>query len=264
MTRRGQSAQPVAAVPVRLWQQTEWLAGCIREPADEIARHYVRSVRANVEAVLESTFALTLNHLTPAERDALVNSFVAHHGAIEPTFHQIATELVRHVQHRHREGTLNWPGQRLALLEYEWACLCVEIDDAQVPRPVAGEEVAAGSRLWLNPTLQLLTLPFVICEGRVVAARQPPHFCALFRCPAHQLVSQALREFDVALLQLLGQQQGVSVAELAARVHHYRSGFDLLGWARYFHRLGLLATQPPSIEPPSIEPQATPFQGDTP
>lgn len=114
--------------PQRMQQQTAWLASRVRLPEDGIASHYARSVRANVESVLESAFPLTHAHWAPVDRWQLVEGFVIAHGAEAPEFHHIATEFVRYVQHRHGEGSLNWPRQRLALLEYEWACLCVEID----------------------------------------------------------------------------------------------------------------------------------------
>lgn len=264
MTRREQGAWPAAAVPPRLWQQTEWLAGRIREPAAELAPHYVRSVRANVEAVLESTFALTLNHLTPVERDALVNGFVAHHGAIEPAFHQIATELVRHVQLGQGEGWLNWPRQRLALLEYEWACLCVEIDEGVVPQVLPGEEVTAESSLVLNPTLQLLELPFAIRRSGVVPTRQGNHFYGLFRSPDHQVVTQRLREWDVALIQLLQQQPGITQATFKQQVQQVRSDFDLIDWARHFHRLGLLTLPVGERQPSTPLPSFSKHQGEFP
>lgn len=228
-----------ATAPQRMQQQTAWLASGIRQPDAQVARHYVRSVRANVASVLESCFVLTLAGLTPDEQRTLVDGFVAHHGALDPAFHHIATECVRYVQDGHREGTLNWPRQRLALLEYEWACLCVEIDEGVVPQPGMGE-VTAASPLWLNPTLQLLALPFAIHRSGVVASRQAHHLYALFRTPDHQVVTQRLREWDVALIQRLQQQQGITRQAFGQQLQQVNSDFDLAQWADHFHRLGLL------------------------
>lgn len=240
--------------PVWLQQQIEWLASRVRQPKENVACHYVRSVRANVEYVLESCFGLTLGYLSPDECRKLVEGFVTHHGALEPAFHHIATEFVRYVQRRCKsapqpggEEPLNWPRQWLALLEYEWACLGVEIDEAQVPLPVIGEKVVAESCLRLNPTLQLLNLPFVIRSNGVVASWQESHYHALFRTPDHQVVTQLLRTQDVALIQRLDQQEVVSVARFEQQLRRFHNGFDLLAWARHFHQLGLLTMQLPVI-----------------
>ncbi|HEH9399457.1 TPA: putative DNA-binding domain-containing protein [Aeromonas sobria] len=240
MDRRLSLITAPKTAPQRMQQQTAWLASRVRLPQDGIASHYARSVRANVASVLESAFVLTHGHWAPVDRWQLVEGFVIAHGADAPEFHHIATEFVRYVQHRHGEGTLNWPKQRLALLEYEWACLCVEIDQGVVPPVVPGEEVTAESPLGLNPTLQLLELPFAIRRSGVLPTRQGNHFYGLFRSPDHQVVTQRLREWDVALIQLLQQQPGITRAAFQQQVQQVRSDFDLTEWARHFHRLGLL------------------------
>ena len=109
-----------------------------------------------------------------------------------------------------------------------------------VPQVVPGEEVTAESSFVLNPTLQLLELPFAIRRSGVVPTRQSNHFYGLFRSPDHQVVTQRLREWDVALIQLLQQQPGISRAAFQQQVKQVRSDFDLTEWARHFHRLGLL------------------------
>ncbi|MGN5140065.1 HvfC family peptide modification chaperone [Aeromonas sp. 164P] len=240
MDRRLALISAPKTAPQRMQLQTAWLASRVRLPQDGIASHYVRSVRANVASVLESVFPLTHAHWAPVERGLLVEGFIIAHSAEAPEFHHIATEFVRYVQHRHGECSLNWPRQRLALLEYEWACLCVEIDQGVVPQVVAGAEVTAESLLSLNPTLQLLELPFAIRRSGVLPTRQGNHFYGLFRSPDHQVVTQRLREWDVALIQLLQQQPGISQAAFQQQVQQVRSDFDLIEWARHFHRLGLL------------------------
>lgn len=240
MDRRLSLISTPKTAPQRMQQQTAWLASRVRLPQDDIASHYARSVRANVASVLESAFPLTHGHWASVDRWQLVEGFVIARGAEAPEFHHIATEFVRYVQHRHSEGSLNWPRQRLALLEYEWACLCVEIDEGVVPQVMPGEEVTAESPLVLNPTLQLLELPFAIRRSGVVPTRQGNHFYGLFRSPDHQVVTQRLREWDVALIQLLQQQPGLSRTAFQQQVQQVRSDFDLTEWARHFHRLGLL------------------------
>lgn len=252
------------AAPQQMQQQTAWLASRVRLPQDGIASQYARSVRTNVASVLESAFPLTHGHWAPVDRWQLVEGFVAHHGACAPEFHHIATEFVRHVQHRHGEGTLNWPKQRLALLEYEWACLCVEIDEGVVPQVVPGEEVTADSLLGLNPTLQLLALPFAIRRSGVVPTRQGNHCYALFRSPDHQVVTQRLREWDVALIQQLQQQPGITCAAFQQQVQQVRSDFDLAQWARHFHRLGLLTLLVGERQPGAPVPSFSKHQGEFP
>lgn len=229
--------------PPQMQRQLQWLAERIRQPQEGIADQYVHSVRTNVEGVLACAFPLSQGYWAEIDRLQLIEGFVAHHGAAEPEFHHIATEFVCYVQQLHGEGKLNWPKQRLALLEYEWACLGVEIDEARVPHPAADEEVNSASRLMLNPTLKLLSLPFTIRNCGVIATRQQQHFYALFRAPDHQVVTQLLREVDVALIQLLEGSEGVTQAQFNQQVQPYRSDFDVLEWARHFHELGLLCIQ---------------------
>lgn len=264
MDRRLSLITAAKAAPQRMQQQTAWLASRVRLPQDGIASQYARSVRANVESVLESAFSLTHGHWAPVDRWQLVEGFVAHHGADAPEFHHIATEFVRYVQHRHGEGSLNWPKQRLALLEYEWACLCVEIDEGVVPQVVWGEEVTAESSFVLNPTLQLLALPFAISRSGVVPTRQGNHFYGLFRSPDHQVVTQRLREWDVALIQLLQQQPGIARAAFQQQVQQVRSDFDLTEWARHFHRLGLLTLPVGERQPGAPLPSFSKHQGEFP
>ncbi|MCF5892123.1 putative DNA-binding domain-containing protein [Aeromonas veronii] len=261
MDRRLSLITSPKTAPQRMQQQTAWLASRVRLPQDGIASHYARSVRANVESVLESAFPLTHAHWAPVDRWQLVEGFVIQYGAEAPEFHHIATEFVRYVQHRHSEGSLNWPRQRLALLEYEWACLCVEIDEGVV---VPGEEVTAESPLWLNPTLQLLELPFVIRRSGVVPTRQGNHFYGLFRSPDHRVVTQRLREWDVALIQLLQQQPGITQAAFQQQVQQVRSDFDLSEWARHFHRLGLLTLSVGERQPGAPLPPFSKHQGEFP
>lgn len=264
MDRRLSLITAPKVVPQRMQQQTAWLASRVRLPQDGIASQYARSVRANVESVLESVFPLTHGHWEPVDRWQLVEGFVAHHGADAPEFHHIATEFVRYVQHRHGEGSLNWPKQWLALLEYEWACLCVEIDEGVVPQAVPGEDMTAKNPLRLNPTLQLLELPFAISRSGVVPTRQSNHFYGLFRSPDHQVVTQRLREWDVALIQLLQPQQGIIQAAFQQQVQQVRSDFDLAEWARHFHQLGLLTLPVGERQPATPLPSFSKHQGEFP
>ncbi|MGY3853464.1 HvfC/BufC family peptide modification chaperone [Aeromonas aquatilis] len=264
MDRRLSLITAPKTAPQRMQQQTAWLASRVRLPQDGIASHYARSVRANVASVLESCFVLTLAGLTPDDQRTLVDGFVAHHGALDPAFHHIATEFIRYVQHRHGEGSLNWPRQRLALLEYEWACLCVEIDEGVVPQVISGEEVTAESPLVLNSTLQLLELPFAIRRSGVVPTRQGNHFYGLFRSPEHQVVTQRLREWDVALIQLLQQQLRITQGAFQQQVQQVRSDFDLSEWARHFYRLGLLTLPVGERQPGTPLPSFSKHQGEFP
>ncbi|WP_421324497.1 putative DNA-binding domain-containing protein [Aeromonas veronii] len=224
MDRRLSLITAPKTAPQRMQQQTAWLASRVRLPQDGIASHYARSVRANVESVLESAFPLTHAHWAPVDRWQLVEGFVIAHGAEAPEFHHIATEFVRYVQHRHSEGSLNWPRQRLALLE----------------------------------------LPFAIRRSGVVPTRQGSHFYGLFRSPDHQVVTQRLREWDVALIQLLQQQPGSTQAAFQQQVQQVRSDFDLSEWARHFYRLGLLTLSVGERQPGTPLPPFSKHQGEFP
>ncbi|PTS74887.1 DUF2063 domain-containing protein [Aeromonas sp. HMWF036] len=264
MDRRLSLITAPKTAPQRMQQQTTWLASRVRLPHAGIASHYARSVRANVESVLESAFPLTHAHWAQVDRWQLVEGFVIAHGAEAPEFHHIATEFVRYVQHRHSEGSLNWPRQRLALLEYEWACLCVEIDQGVVPQVLPGVEVTAESPFVLNPTLQLLELPFAIRRSGVLPTRQGNHFYGLFRSPDHRVVTQRLREWDVALIQLLQQQPGITQTAFQQQVQQVRSDFDLTEWARHFYRLGLLTLPVGECQPGTPLPSFSKHQGEFP
>ncbi|MGL5566947.1 MAG: HvfC family peptide modification chaperone, partial [Plesiomonas sp.] len=107
-------------------------------------------------------------------------------------------------------------------------------------------------------------LPFAIRRSGVLPTRQGSHFYGLFRNPAHQVVTQRLREWDVALIQLLQQQPGITQAAFQQQVQQVRSDFDLSEWARHFHRLGLLTLTVGERQPGTPLPPFNKHQGEFP
>ena len=103
-----------------------------------------------------------------------------------------------------------------------------------------------------------------IAASGVLPTRQGNHFYGLFRSPEHQVVTQRLREWDVALIQLLQQQPGITQAAFLQQVQQVRSDFDLSEWARHFHRLGLLTLPVGERQPSTPLPSFSKHQGEFP
>jgi len=68
----------------------------------------------------------------------------------------------------------------------------------------------------------------------------------------------------VALIQLLQQQPGITQAAFPQQVQQVRRDFDLTGWARHFHRLGLLIMPVGERQPSTPLPSFRKHQGEFP
>ncbi len=169
------------------------------------------------------------------------------HGASEPEFHHIATEFVQFLQQKLHQGSCSISTEHLTLLEYEWVAFNVEIDAlvaAFTPslNPVSNEKHV----LQLNPTLRLVEVPFLLHQGSVtfLTDRRHPVFYGVFRNSQHHVISQKLREVDVALIQLLQQQPNLTLAQLQQMIAQQLTRFSFMEWAQHFSELGLVSVRP--------------------
>ncbi|MEO7470235.1 MAG: putative DNA-binding domain-containing protein [Sphingobium limneticum] len=170
--------------PASMRAEIDALCVAARRQPDSL---YGRLLRENVADVLACTFPLfSARHGAPQVIEA-VDQFVAGHAAAHPQFHQIADEFVLFAQTR-----LGLTAPLLALLEFEWALLAVEIDPARVPAPNTGTPD-------LNPTLRTLLLPFDPADKDCRTGGPFPY--AAFRTSDHRIVTLPLGRLDCLLIE---------------------------------------------------------------
>ncbi|MGD8111689.1 DUF2063 domain-containing protein [Vibrio sp. TRT 17S01] len=230
--------------------QTESLTALIRTPAQQGSLcRYGEFIRENILGVVTNTFPLFCSEFDSKQIEKMVDDFVVLHGANEPEFHHIATEFTLFViQERCRSRySCLISSDQMALLEFEWVLFCAEIDELDTAH-FNGKTVPMEQNytLLLNPTLRLLQVPFLLHEKSVtfLENRHYPVFYAVFRNHHHVVISQRLREVDVALIQRLQPPFTLTFAQLQQYTAQRLVRFCLVEWVQYFNELGVLATRP--------------------
>lgn len=164
---------------------------------------YGSLLRENVADVLQHSFPAFVARYGNGPLADAVDAFVVHHRAARPQFHHIATEFVAFAQAR-----LQLDASLLAVLEYEWCLLSVEIDPCVVPR--ARSRSGTGLPLSLNPTLRFVLLPFDPEDlgsalGEVAAAYFAGLPCAIYRKADHSVEIRRLTHEDCRNLEAIRQ-----------------------------------------------------------
>ncbi|RSD32214.1 putative DNA-binding domain-containing protein [Vibrio pectenicida] len=233
--------------PNQMQTQTESLSAMIRFPNEKnILCRYSEFIRDNVLSVVNATFPLFYAQFSRQKLDGMVDGFVTKHGAFEAEFHQIATEFVHFLQKDKSNSTNFVSSQQLALLEYEWVTFCVEIDSISGKMSYfTPKEVVEDDCLQVNPTLKLTQVPFLLHQDSVTFLTSDSHFVfyGVFRNQDHHVVSQRLRDVDVALIQMLIDQPDLTSAQLQQTVNQNDVSFSVIEWVQHFGELGLLKVQ---------------------
>ncbi|WP_050909582.1 putative DNA-binding domain-containing protein [Vibrio campbellii] len=234
--------------PSKMRAQTESLTALIRTPMNQHALcRYSEFIRDNILGVVANTFPLFSSQFADEQLERMVDDFVVIHGASEPEFHHIATEFVQFLQQKAPQDSSSISADQMALLEYEWVAFNVEIDTlvaafTSSPNPIFEENQV----LQLNPTLKLLEVPFLLHQDSVtfLIDMRHPVFYGVFRNSQHHVISQKLREVDVALIQLLQQQPNLTLAQLQQMIAQQLAGFSFMEWAQHFSELGFVSVRP--------------------
>lgn len=234
--------------PSKMCAQTESLTALIRTPMNQHALcRYSEFIRDNILGVVANTFPLFSSQFADEQLERMVDDFVVMHGASEPEFHHIATEFVQFLQQKVHQDSSSISADQMALLEYEWVAFNVEIDTlvaafTSSPNPIFEENQV----LQLNPTLKLLEVPFLLHQDSVTFLTDRRHlvFYGVFRNSQHHVISQKLREVDVALIQLLQQQPNLTLAQLQQMIAQQLARFSFMEWAQHFSELGLVSVRP--------------------
>ncbi|MFY2507821.1 putative DNA-binding domain-containing protein [Vibrio pectenicida] len=233
--------------PCQMQVQTESLAVMIRLPNEQnVLCRYSEFIRDNVFGVVSNTFPLFCDLFSCIQLERMIDVFVAKHDAFEAEFHQIATEFVQFLQKDQSNDTYFVSQQQLALLEYEWVMFCVEIDTIYDSLPsFSMQDLAGNHQFHVTSTLKLTQVPFLFHRDSVTFLTSDRHsvFYGVFRNKDHQVVSQRLRNVDIALIQLLVDQPGLTSAQLQQAVDQQNISFSVMGWAQHFSELGLLKVQ---------------------
>lgn len=234
--------------PSKMRAQTESLTALIRTPMNQHALcRYSEFIRDNILGVVANTFPLFSSQFADEQLERMVDDFVVMHGASEPEFHHIATEFVQFLQQKAHQDSSFISADQKALLEYEWVAFNVEIDTLVAALNSSSNPILEQNQvLQLNPTLKLLEVPFLLHQDSVtfLTDRRHPVFYGVFRNLQHHVISQKLREVDVALIQLLQQQPNLTLAQLQQMIAQQLARFSFMEWAQHFSELGLVSVRP--------------------
>lgn len=148
---------------------------------------YRQFLRGNIEEVLSHVFPLFCARLSAEQLRSRIDDFLAGHASSSPEFHHIATEFLCFSQ-------AGLPADLRQCLEYEWLLFSVEIDEAVVTPPSAGQ-ATESSVFSLNPTLACIELQLDF------AGLAGPY--AIFRDARHQVIRKPLSALDRWLLEAL-------------------------------------------------------------
>ncbi|WP_050906046.1 putative DNA-binding domain-containing protein [Vibrio campbellii] len=234
--------------PSKMRAQIESLTALIRTPMNQHALcRYSEFIRDNILGVVANTFPLFSSQFADEQLERMVDDFVVMHGASEPEFHHIATEFVQFLQQKVHQDSSSISADQMALLEYEWVAFNVEIDTLVAAFTSSSNPIFEESQvLQLNPTLKLVEVPFLLHQDSVtfLTDRSHPVFYGVFRNSQHHVISQKLREVDVALIQLLQQRPNLTLAQLQQMIAQQLARFSFMEWAHHFSELGLVSVRP--------------------
>ncbi|WP_045383817.1 HvfC/BufC family peptide modification chaperone [Vibrio campbellii] len=234
--------------PSKMRAQTKSLTALIRTPMNQHALcRYSEFIRDNILGVVANTFPLFSSQFADEQLERMVDDFVVMHGASEPEFHHIATEFVQFLQQKAHQDSSFISADQKALLEYEWVAFNVEIDTLVAAFNSPSNPIFEENQvLQLNPTLKLVEVPFLLHQDSVtfLTDRRHPVFYGVLRNSQHHVISQKLREVDVALVQLLQQQPNLTLAQLQQMIAQQLARFSFMEWAQHFSELGLVNVRP--------------------
>jgi hypothetical protein len=141
-----------------------------------------------------------------------VDDFVRDFGARRAQFVHISTEFVRFSEGRFDDLITR------VLLEYEWMLFSVEVSEECVPAPASGWNPKSLADVRLNPTLQVIAVPFELgvedAEAeRMIGENRSPFVYAIYRTPDHQVLTQSLTSIDISILRELSDGVAQSGAD---------------------------------------------------
>ncbi|MEZ9265633.1 putative DNA-binding domain-containing protein [Vibrio splendidus] len=243
--------------PSMMITQTHALTALIRSPLEGNAVcRYSEFIRDNVFGVLNNTFPLFCKQVDQDQLLILVDEFVVVHYASEPEFHHIATEFVSFVQRRTQPmyissltATHELTADQLAVLEYEWCAFCVEIDPLKqvLPLSCSGDfhvdERQLQLGLLVNSTMKLVQVPFIVHGESLtfLTQRRYPVYYAIYRDSDQRANTIKLREIDVAIIQIIQQQQpNRSLADIKQIIAQQLARFEFINWVEHFSEVELI------------------------
>ncbi len=231
--------------PTTMSTEIELFSKAIRQqPKQKSTRRYHEFICENIVGVIENTFPLFSETQSADDLNQLANEFIYYHGATEPEFHQIATEFVQFSQKR---AEITPP--LLKLIEYEWVTFNVEIAMERMDKVhPSWEEIAAQPDVFTlscNSVMQLIEVPFLVEEDTVNFLSKDEDFVVygVYRTKENIVVSQKLRNIDVAIIQLISQTPKTTLAKAEQHIHTHLAGFDFMHSVHSFTQNQLITIQ---------------------
>lgn len=231
--------------PATMLTEIELFSKAIRQqPKQKSTRRYHEFVCENIVGVIENTFPLFSGTQSADDLNQLANEFIYYHSATEPEFHQIATEFVQFIQNK-----VELMPRLLKLIEYEWVTFNVEIAMIRTDETHSSwEEISAQPNaftLSCNAVMQLIEVPFLVEEDAVnfLSKDEDSVVYGVYRTKENIVVSQKLRDIDVAIIQLISQTPKITLTKAEQHIHTHLAGFDFMYWVHSFTQNQLITIQ---------------------
>jgi len=200
-------------------------------------RHYSDFVRQHIIDVIQQTFPHFSSHHNIETLTQYADTFVRQHHAVDPEFHQIATEFVRFMQGR----SIKNPAL-LSLLEYEWVLFTVSI----LPLPIfepntlpVNPTQCDNYYIYLNPTLYCIEVPFIVTHKGPVFVNNSSHHYAIFRHFTHAVHYKPLNPQERYLIQQIPDTDGIALKKWIEKMT-FSEHDDLLTWLLTQHQEQLI------------------------
>ncbi|MCD8542523.1 MAG: putative DNA-binding domain-containing protein [Gammaproteobacteria bacterium] len=175
-------------------------------------QHYSDFTRQHIINVIQQTFPHFSRHHNLETLTQYADTFVRQHHAVDPEFHQIATEFVRFMQ----GNSIKNPAL-LSLLEYEWVLFTVSI----LPSPIFGPNtlpvnptLCDNYYIYLNPTLYCIEVPFIVTQDGPVFVNNSSHHYAIFRHFTHAVHYKPLNPQERYFIQKIPETDGIALKKM--------------------------------------------------
>ncbi len=196
-------------VPAKVEFQIDKLCNLIRKveySGDDLSVIIYRNiVRVHVQDVLKQTFPLLSQKLDNETQKRIIDDFILNHAANEAEFHKIATELIIFIKNNNY-----LVGELLCLIEYEWILYNMEISEGVSKKGYDISGLNLNTHITLNPTLEVIKLPFLIQNGTPIMNQSGDYIYGIFKNSKNDILRKKLFQFDLLMLNYI-VDQGISL-----------------------------------------------------
>ncbi|WP_150466443.1 putative DNA-binding domain-containing protein [Francisella sp. SYW-9] len=179
--------------------------------SDKTIQMYRDFIIHNISSVLENTFPYFSSYSSHNMKKQIIEIFLEQNSSFDPSFHQIATELLR------CSRSVEMPEQLSKLMEFEWLLFSIEISESKVIKSSRINEDINFSdikEININPTLEFILLPFdASALDRNLDISKEQIYIA-YRNSDHYIYYQNLSQIEFAMVSSISEKN-VETFELA-------------------------------------------------